>query len=154
VVLGHFRELQLNDEEIFDLLGGLHGVCVLVQSDHRKQENELMEEKPRLTWQWLTVGRLRVHIHLVDLDQHSLLNQILILLIGHRSDALSDQLVQRLDIQRVRDQLLQTAHLEESTDLHLCVLILDISLPQNLQFVRFRHSVGGKLLTILPLFMF
>ena len=56
---------------------------------------------------------LWVLIVLIDFDQHVVLDKVLVLFVSHRCDALSDQLGKELNVERVRNQLLQTAHLEE-----------------------------------------
>lgn len=132
VVLWHLSELELDDEEVLDFCGGFHHIAILVEGDHSQQEDELVEEESWLSRGGLTVRSFRVHIFFVDFDQHAVLHEVLILLIRHRSDSLSDQLVQRLDVQRVWDQLLEATHLEERRYFHRFVQVLNVSLSENL----------------------
>lgn len=67
----------------------------------------------------------------VDFEEHFLLDEVLVLVVGHRRDALLDQLVQGLDIETQGDDLLLLEHLEESAHLHLSVLVFDVSLSQH-----------------------
>lgn len=86
-----------------------------------------MEQEPRLTGLGLDV-RVRVVIVAVDLEELFSFNEVLVLVVGHRCDALLDQLVESLNVETKGDDLLLLAHLEEGTDFHLSVLILNVSL--------------------------
>jgi len=74
---------------------------------------------------------IRIVVPIVDLEEAFPLDEVRVLFVRHRRDTLLDQLLQRLDVQRVRDQLLQTAHLQKGAHLHLSVLLLDVTLAKN-----------------------
>ena len=76
--------------------------------------------------------RVRVVVIAVHFEEHLLLDQVLVLLIRHRGDALLDQLLQGLDIETEGDEFLFLAHLEKGAHFHLSVLILYVSLTEYL----------------------
>ena len=70
---------------------------------------------------------------IVYLEEHPFFDNIVKFIISHWSDALLDILVEGLNVKRMRDDLHHTAHLKKGANLHLSVLVFDVSLAENLK---------------------
>ena len=51
--------------------------------------------------------------------------------ISHWGNALADQLLQRFNVERGRDELFLAAHLQEGAHFHLSVLLFNVALAQH-----------------------
>lgn len=112
-----------------------------------------MEQKAGFSFGRLAV-RLGIVVPIVDLEEHLLLDEVCVLGFGQGRDNLPDQLLERLNVKRVRNELTTAAHLQECADFHLSVLLFDIALFKDLFQDKLLFFANQLTLTFLSEFRF
>ena len=82
---GDLSELELEDEELFDLLvrDRRQDLSVRSQGNHGQQKDKLVEDKTRLAGLRLAV-RVRIVVTIVDLGEAVSFIHVIVLFVGHR----------------------------------------------------------------------
>ena len=106
-----------------------------------------MEKKTWFSIQWIDFRFLWILILLIHRNQHLVFLEIPVLIISHWCDDLLNQLVERLYVAAVRQELHDFAKFNECTDYHLQISFFDLTPCFHLQqkYIIFNnHSLANK----------